>query len=228
MPAYAANDTEIPNDSSTPWKLCTAFWCGPGAAVNARGRVSRFKEIAPPLSLCIFISAHGHPARDQRDKGSVLRSSADETGYLSSARNEIGHIICSCWNQRAAPVISQNAKAVRSRDEQVRRDKFDCGKLKSDFSIRTRRNTALRCREYWAKARRRQGVCMTTTVGYVSMRRGDAGKTAALTTGSCSAIVRHTRHSASPISFVALSRSAARALQATASRGQILAPPFLT
>ncbi len=64
-----------------------------------------------------------------------------------------------------------------------------------------------------------------TTVGY-SMRYEDTGKAAALNIGSCSAIVRHTRLSASPMSFVANSRSAARA--GLMSRGQIQAPPFLT
>lgn len=66
-----------------------------------------------------------------------------------------------------------------------------------------------------------------TTAGY-SKRYGDAGKVATLNIGSCSAIVRHMRLSASPMSFVASSRPAARASTAIASRGQSLAPPFLT
>jgi hypothetical protein len=53
--------------------------------------VIALKKIAPRIALCIFEIARGHPERAQA-QGSVLRSSADETGCLLSEGIEMARL----------------------------------------------------------------------------------------------------------------------------------------
>lgn len=160
------------------------------------------------------------PAHDQK-QGSVLRSSADENGYLLSRRNGLA---ASFAVVGAAPRSDHKA---RCKDRLVR------GKRPTETTKQVRRRSRP-CRAQGAKqtlGRKpegdKKGGIMTTVV-YVSMRCMDAPKVASLNIGSCSAVVRHTRLSARPMSLVASSLRGARAYSAQASRGQVLAPPFLT
>jgi hypothetical protein len=167
---------------------------------------SPFKKIAPPLALCFFTNAPGHSSKRDQEQGLVLRSSADETGYLLSARNKTGRIVCK------EPKLPLRSGHIAECEGRVGRGKTRARaqEIAKDDDTKTPR----RC----------QGDTLMTTVGNVSVRYVGSTKSDMLNTGSCSAIVRKSRPSARPPSFAAI-RSAARAIPA--SRSEIMAPPLL-
>jgi hypothetical protein len=78
------------------------------APARAQARIIAPKEIAPPIALCIFGIARGHPGRHQ-EQGLVLRSSADETGYLLSAGNKkaVDHLLRTLPEKFVSSILSQ-------------------------------------------------------------------------------------------------------------------------
>jgi hypothetical protein len=84
-----ANDSEIPNDSSTCWKPSTEFWRVAAARARMHAGATDFKEIALLSALCIFaLARHIRGTRSVTRNGSALIGRMRAAIYCPQGTNQ--------------------------------------------------------------------------------------------------------------------------------------------